>query len=174
MSCDRRLSSVLHGLLHMAESAGPLTSAELAHSMQTHPVVVRRVLGHLRQRGFVRSEKGHGGGWSIACDLASLTLRDVYEALGSPRLFAIQNKNEAPTCLIEQAVNASLDGSMRQAEAMLLESMGSVSLEHVAMDFHRRFEELGLGPYDAARRGPAPTQSRPTGAPADRKEETHD
>lgn len=155
MSRDRRLSSVLHGLLHLAESTGPVTSGALARSMQTHPVVVRRVLGHLRERGFVRSERGHGGGWSIACDPVSLTLRDIYEALGSPELFAIQNKNEAPTCLLEQAVNAALDGPMRQAEAMVLEEMARVSLADVATDFHRRFDGLGLGPYDAARRGPA-------------------
>ena len=139
----------------MSESPGPLTSGELARSMQTHPVVVRRVLGHLRERGFVRSEKGHGGGWSISGDLDSLTLRDIYEALGAPQLFAIQNKNETPTCLIEQAVNAALDGPMREAEAMLLERMGGVSLSNIAQDFHRRFEALGLGPYDAARGGPA-------------------
>src|SRR3546814_14210830 len=66
MKRDSRLSGVLHVLLHMAEAGGPLTSASLAKAMQTNPVVVRRILAGLREAGFVRSEKGHGGGWKIA------------------------------------------------------------------------------------------------------------
>ena len=62
----------------------------------------------LRDAGFVRSQKGHGGGWTIARDLALITLRDVYAALGSPALFALGNRTEAPGCLVEQAVNTAL------------------------------------------------------------------
>src|SRR3546814_14362527 len=83
MKRDSRLSGVLHVLLHMAEAGGPLTSASLAKAMQTNPVVVRRILAGLREAGFVRSEKGHGGGWTIARDLSAITMRDVYDAIGS-------------------------------------------------------------------------------------------
>ena len=159
MSRNRRLSSVLHGLIHLAETPGPPTSQELARAMQTHPVAVRRDLGRLRERGFVRSEKGHGGGWSIDCDLARVTLFDVYEALGSPQLFAMQNKNAEPRCLMEQVVNAALDSSFRQAEVLLLESMRNVSLASLIEDFRRRFEVLGLGPFDAMRHVPDRTRA---------------
>jgi DNA-binding IscR family transcriptional regulator len=47
--------------------------------MQTNPVVVRRIMAGLRDRGYVRSEKGHGGGWQIACDFGAVTLRDIYD-----------------------------------------------------------------------------------------------
>jgi hypothetical protein len=77
--------------------------------MTTNPVVVRRVMGGLREQGYVRSEKGHGGGWEIACDFNEVTLRDIYEALGEPVLLAMGNRTEMPGCLVEQAVNASLD-----------------------------------------------------------------
>jgi len=60
MSRDSRLSGVLHILLHMAERQGPVTSEALAKIMQTNPVVIRRTLAGLRERGYVRSEKGHG------------------------------------------------------------------------------------------------------------------
>ena len=43
----------------------------------------------LRELSLVRSEKGHGGGWTIAQDLTTATPRDVYEALGSPGIFAM-------------------------------------------------------------------------------------
>src|SRR3546814_19693317 len=68
------------------EAGGPLTSASLAKAMQTNPVVVRRILAGLREAGFVRSEKGHGGGWTIARGLSAITMRDVYDAIGRPHL----------------------------------------------------------------------------------------
>ncbi|AOO81760.1 RrF2 family transcriptional regulator [Bosea vaviloviae] len=138
MKRDSRLSGVLHVLLHMAEQDGPVTSDVLARAMGTNPVVVRRVMAGLREQGYVRSEKGHGGGWTIARDLAEITLRDIYDALGRPTLLAMGNRTEAPGCLVEQAVNAALDTAFRDAEALLLSRLGDVTLAALSADFHVR------------------------------------
>jgi len=138
MKRDGRLSGVLHVLLHMAEVQGPVTSQGMAKAMQTNPVVIRRIMAGLRDAGFVHSEKGHGGGWTIAIDLASITLRDVYFALGAPELFAMGNRTDAPDCLVEQAVNAALDDAFCKAEALLLERFGAVTLARLSADFHAR------------------------------------
>jgi Rrf2 family protein len=142
MKRDSRLSGVLHVLLHMAEHEEPSTSETLARAMQTNPVVIRRVLSGLREQGFVRSEKGHGGGWVLARDLGDITLRDVYDAIGAPTLFAIGNRTETPDCLVEQAVNAALADSFQQAEDMLLARFGDVTLQMLHADFHARFASL--------------------------------
>ncbi|MBB3910812.1 Rrf2 family transcriptional regulator [Sphingomonas desiccabilis] len=143
MRRDSRLSGVLHVLLHMAEQPAPVTSEALARAMGTNPVVIRRIMAGLRDRGYVRSGKGHGGGWTIACDLATVTLRDVYEALGRPELLAMGNRTEAPGCLVEQAVNAALGEAFDEAEALLLRRFGEVSLAALSADFHTRLAELG-------------------------------
>jgi DNA-binding IscR family transcriptional regulator len=135
MRRDSRLSSVLHVLLHMAEHDGPVTSEMLAKAMLTNPVVVRRVMAGLRDRGYVRSEKGHGGGWTLACDLSKLTLRDVYEAVGEPSLLAIGNRTESSGCLVEQTVNAALGRAFDEAEALLLSRFGAVTLAQLSADF---------------------------------------
>lgn len=137
------MSGVLHVLLHMAETGGPVTSEAMARAMQTNPVVVRRTMAGLRDMGFVRSEKGHGGGWTMARDLASITLRDVYTALGAPEPFALGHRTESPGCLVEQAVNAALDGAFRDAEALLLERFGEVTLAALSADFHARMVASG-------------------------------
>lgn len=138
MKRDSRLSGVLHLLLHMAEQDTPMTSEQLAKAMQTHAVVVRRILGGLREAGFVHSEKGHGGGWTIAGDLSAITMRDIYDAIGRPGLMAMGNRTEAPGCLVEQAVNAALDTSFRDAEALLLARFAQVTLAELSADFHAR------------------------------------
>ncbi len=125
-------------LLHMAEQDRPVTAEALAGAMQTNPVVVRRVMAGLRERGYVRSTRGHGGGWEIACDLAAVTLRDIYEALGEPTLLAMSHRTEAPGCLVEQAVNAALGATFREAEALLLARFGEVTLADLSSDFNAR------------------------------------
>jgi len=144
MRFDSRLSDALHVLLHMAELDGPVTSEALAKAMRTNPVVVRRTMAGLRERGYVRSEKGHGGGWRLARKLADITLRDIYAALGSPSLLAMGNRTRAPDCLVEQAVNASLSQAFNDAEEMLLARLEEVTLATLSADFHRRLAARGV------------------------------
>lgn len=130
----------------MAQHEGPATSEVLARSMETNPVVLRRVMAGLREHGYVRSEKGHGGGWTLACDLSTVTLRDIYTALGSPSLLAMGNRTEAPGCLVEAAVNAALDESFQEAEALLLARLGEVTLATLSADVRRRHARSARSP----------------------------
>lgn len=138
MKRDSRLSSVLHALLHMAEHEGSMTSEVLGLCLGTNPVVVRRTMGLLRDAGLVATARGHTGGWRISADLETVSLRRLHEALGEPAIFAIGNRNEAPECLVEQSVNAALEGAFAEAEALLLERFAEVSLADLARDFARR------------------------------------
>lgn len=138
MKRDSRLSGVLHVLLHMAEQPGPHTSEALATAMETNPVVIRRIMAGLREQGFLNSQKGHGGGWTIACDFSRTTLRDIYRALGEPQILAMGNRTDAPGCFVEQAVNAALAQAFDAAEAILLQRFGEVTLADLSADFHAR------------------------------------
>ncbi|WP_137933886.1 Rrf2 family transcriptional regulator [Mesorhizobium comanense] len=138
MNRDSRLSGVLHVLLHMAHHSAPVTSETLAKAMRTNPVVLRRIMGGLRDAGYVSSGKGHGGGWVLSRDLADVTLRDIYAALGSPALFALGNRTGNPQCLVEQAVNASLDQALDEAEQRLLDHLGTVTLAMLDADIQAR------------------------------------
>jgi DNA-binding IscR family transcriptional regulator len=141
MKHDSRLSTVLHALLHMAEHDGPMTSEVLGQCLGTNPVVVRRTMGLLREAGLVTSDRGHAGGWRISADLSTVTLRQLHEALGGPAIFALGNRHERPQCLVEQSVNAALDGAFAEAEALLLARFSEITLATLADDFARRHNE---------------------------------
>jgi Rrf2 family protein len=143
MKRNSQLSGVLHVLLHMAERDGPMTSDLLAKAMDTNPVVIRRIMAGLRDQGYVRSEKGHGGGWTLARDLSEVTLRDVYTAIGCPSLLAIGNRTESPGCLVEQEVNAALSHAFRDAEALLLSRLGGVTLASLSNALRGRLPRRG-------------------------------
>lgn len=131
----------------MAEQRGPVTSEVLAKAMDTNPVVIRRIMAGLRDQGYVRSEKGHGGGWTLARELSEVTLRDIYGALGCPSLLAIGNRTESPGCVVEQAVNAALDPAFQAAEALLLARLGEVTLAMLSADVHGRLPSLDDGSH---------------------------
>lgn len=144
MKRDSRLSSVLHALLHMAAFDRPMTSDALAQCMGTHPVVVRRTMAGLREAGIVSSEKGHHGGWVISADLSRITLRDIHEALGEPAIFAMGHRNDNPSCLVEQAVNARLGDAFDEAEELLMERFSGVTLAEIAKEFTARYPKERL------------------------------
>lgn len=150
MKRDSRLSSMLHLLLHMAHAGRPLTSEELARMLATNPVLVRRTLAGLRERGFVSSEKGHGGGWVVTRPLDTITLYDVYQALGEPELFAIGHRSAQPQCLVEQAVNGALSQTLAEAQAMVHARLREVSLAALSEGFNRRHP----GAHDGRIHGP--------------------
>ncbi len=141
MKKSSKFSDILHVLLHMADSNAPVTSETLAKAMRTNPVVVRRVMAGLRKQGFVQSEKGHGGGWSLSCDLKRVTLLDVYKAVESPTLLAMTNRIQDSECQIEKAVNTATQNAFDEAEALLLKKFQHVTLARllnlVKKDSHR-------------------------------------
>lgn len=140
MRNDTRLSRMLHVLIHMARHDRPATSDIIAQMLGTNPVVIRRTMALLKEKGYVRSEKGHRGGWTLAKPLADMTLLDIHEALGSSSLFAIGLSTDHPECLVEQAVNAALTEAFDAAQALLISRLGSVTLEQLAIDFEQRYQ----------------------------------
>jgi DNA-binding IscR family transcriptional regulator len=129
---------MLHVLLHMARHEGPMTSAAIAAMLGTNPVVVRRTMAGLREAGYVRSDKGHGGGWAIVADLETVSLLDIHRAVGGPRLFAIGNEHPNPDCAVEKVVNAAVEDALHEAEALLVARLGAVSLAELARGFDAR------------------------------------
>lgn len=140
MKRDSRLSMVLHALLHMADSEKPMTSAELSACMDTNPVVVRRVMAGLREVGIVSSEKGHGGGWTIAKNLERISLKHIYDALGTSPVLSLGVHVEHPGCMVEQAVNRALKESFREAEALLFQRFADVTLQQLVDDVRQHSE----------------------------------
>lgn len=135
MRTDSRLSRMLHALIHMHRADGPMTSETMAAMLGTNAVVVRRLLGGLRDAGYVQSEKGHGGGWTLAASLDAITLLDVYRAVGEPPLFSELVSDDHPECLVERAVNAHLSATLAEAEDALLARFAEVTLGSLARDF---------------------------------------
>lgn len=156
MPLDSRMSRTLHVLIHLDRHMQRATSETIGRMLNTNPVVVRRTMRGLRARGYVTSEKGHGGGWSLNCDLSTITLLDVYTAIGEPTLFAIGSAGGPATCLVEQAVDARMSKTLAEAEAMIRARFAAISVADLASEFEDR-----LAAAPAAERIALPELDRP-------------
>lgn len=153
MPTDSRLSRMLHVLIHMDHIGGPVTSETISRMLDTNPVVVRRTMAGLKAAGYLTSVKGHGGGWALARPLEQVTLRDIHEALGSPKVFAIGLADDDPRCLVERAVNAALSEAMAEAEQRLLTRFGEVTIAALSRDVATSRTALSLGAPDETAAG---------------------
>ena len=73
-----RVAVAVHVLAYMAwKRSEAVTSERIAASVNTNPVVVRRIVGALRNAGMVTVQPGVGGGATLAREPHDITLLDV-------------------------------------------------------------------------------------------------
>lgn len=95
-----KLSVGIHMMTIFALKPGEaLTSEFIACSVNTNPVVIRRLLGSLREAGIVESKTGVGGGWSLLMDPSHITLLDILRAVEPQNeIFALHRSEPNPEC----------------------------------------------------------------------------
>ena len=131
MKRNSRLSLALHTLSHMAGEPDRIqTSSEIADHAGTNPVVVRRVLGRLREAGLLTSEKGYAGGWRLARNPQSISLADVYLALDE-RLVASDEIKDTTACSVEHALHKRVSGVLEEIEQSLVQKLSETSISEV-------------------------------------------
>lgn len=133
MKKSSRLSLALHALVHLHKQPDDtMTSATLAQCLMTNPVVVRRVLGQLREAGLVLSSKGHEGGWRLARGADAISLFDVHAAMGENLLIRVGSDAGEKNCGIVRTVNTVMGEFLDDAEALLAARLKRVSLATLA------------------------------------------
>jgi Rrf2 family protein len=125
-----RFAVAVHVLALLALERRECTSAYIASSVNTHPVVVRRILGRLHRAGFVVGHTGPGGGFALLKDPRAITLAAVHRAVESNTLIAL-HEGPNPKCPVGKHVGTVLAGVSRRAERAMLDSLASSTLASV-------------------------------------------
>ncbi len=120
----------------------PATSEELARSVGTNPVVVRRVLGKLQRAGLVTNKRGAGGGTRLATPTAAINLRLVYEAVRDADATLLRrHSGVGDACDVAPTIKVYLDELYADAELALLERLEQVSMDEMFAEIQRRLGE---------------------------------
>ena len=135
MAANSRLTIAVHALawLALAQRRGrrQLTSDQVAASVNTNPVMIRRSLGELRRAGLVSVRRGAGPGWTLARRPEDITLLDVYEAVEPRPLFALHHAEPNLDCPVGRGIRPALHGVYAGAEQALRAGLGGTSIADV-------------------------------------------
>ena len=138
MAANSRLTIAVHALAWraLAQRRGrqQLTSDQVAASVNTNPVIVRRSLGELRRAGLVSVRRGAGPGWTLARRPEDITLLEVYEAVEPRPLFALHHAEPNLECPVGRGIRPALDGVYADAEQALRAELGGTSIADVLHD----------------------------------------
>jgi Rrf2 family protein len=112
----------------------PVTSEQIASSVNTNPVVVRRMLGLLQQGGLVRSLRGAHAGWLLAKAPETITLLDVYHAVENEPLFGLHVSTPNQACPIGSGIQPALRKAYGEIELKLRQHLSEITVEQVLAD----------------------------------------
>ena len=135
MAANSRLTIAAHALawLALAQQQGRdrLTSHQVAASVNTNPVIIRRSLGDLRRAGLVRVRRGAEAGWSLARRPEDIAMLTVYDAVTPEPLFAMHHTEPNLQCPVGRGIQPALRGVYHGAEQALREELARMSIADV-------------------------------------------
>ena len=138
MSANSRLTIAAHALAwighYQRQGHEVATSEQIATSANTNPVVIRRLLGELRRAGLVRSRRGAGAGWSLARELGTITLLDVYDAVEPGPLFALHRTVPDQGCVVGHGIRPAMQAIYAGIEERLRAELARVTMEDALRD----------------------------------------
>lgn len=139
MFANSHFALATHVLVSLAlHDASPLTSAELARSVNTNPAFLRTLLGRLRQAGLIDVALGKGGGASLARPAARLTLADVYRAVERRPPARLHRCEPSRRCLVGRNILPVLQGVVRDVESAALGRLAATTVARLAEEVRRR------------------------------------
>jgi Rrf2 family protein len=117
MSLNSRYSVAVHTLLLLQDPDGDwVTSEWIAGSVNTNPVVIRRILARLVGSGLVEGRKGAAGGYRLLRPAREVTLWDAYEAMREEGPFGLHAAEPNPGCPIGRNIQRELVRVYAEAE----------------------------------------------------------
>ena len=134
MTASSRFAVATHIMTLLAQQAEPATSEYVASSVNTNPVVIRRIMGALREAGLVSSQGGNGGGWRLVGDADRITLRDVYRAVEDEALFALHHRQPNPECPVGRTIQLAFTERLNAATTALEAELARTTIAEMLRD----------------------------------------
>lgn len=140
MSISSRFAVGIHILTLLEVNNGGVNSSEfIAGSVNTNPVVIRKIMGMLKNAGLVNVRPGIAGA-ELAKDLSDITLFDVYKAVNvvqEKELFSIHEKPN-PDCPVGRNIQNTIGPLFSIAQSALEKALGNVTIEDVVRDISEK------------------------------------
>lgn len=132
MSDSQRFPVAAHALAYLAHNhaygpEGALSSAELAASIPTNPVVIRRVTAMLARAGLIATRPGANGGAWLKRPAAEIGLGEVLKAVNGCAHLGLPPPG-AKNCPVGQKIPKAVGAAIDAANAAATEALAKVSV----------------------------------------------
>jgi len=130
MQANSRFTIAIHICLYLKHKDKYLVSSqEIASSVNTNPVVIRRLIRYLREAGIIGSVAGAKGGFYLKSNPASVTLWEIYLSIRDGDLFFMRKRNEE--CPVGYNLCDIIDDVFKDAEYSMEKVLGKVTIKNL-------------------------------------------
>jgi Rrf2 family protein len=148
MSTSSRFAVAVHILTLMAWSdEEPLKSEQVAESVNTNPVVIRRLLCELSEAKLVVSQTGSLGGSRLGRKPGEITLLDVYRAVECPGVFSLHRQPPSRNCPVGVNIETVLGSVFSEADTAVERVLAGINIR----DLVTRLKPTGVASRKHAR-----------------------
>ena len=132
MSDSQRFPVAVHALVYLAHKDATaaeraVSSAALAASVPTNPVVVRRVTAMLAKAGLIETRAGAGGGAWLAKGTDAITLDRVLRAVNGCAHLGCPPPG-ADGCPVSQSIPRAVSAAIKAADQAAAERLAKISV----------------------------------------------
>lgn len=118
-----------------------VTSNILANSIGVNPVIVRNVMGNLKEAGLISVSQGKSG-ISLTKTPDQITFYDIYKAVDSVKdegLFHF-HENPNPECPIGRNIHKAMDSKLKRVQQCMEDEMRKITLADVMTDIQNELK----------------------------------
>ncbi|WP_440111318.1 Rrf2 family transcriptional regulator [Paenibacillus sp. QZ-Y1] len=127
-----RFSIAVHTLSLIAVAPNECTGDFIAQSVNTNPVIIRRIMSKLKQASLIDVRSGVGGAFLLK-EPSDITLLDVYHALEvveDGQLFNF-HKHPNPNCPVGSMIEQSLRAELIEAQLAMEGRLKRVTIQQM-------------------------------------------
>jgi len=132
----------VHVLAVLAYKQGDrVTSSYLAASVNTNPVIIRRLLLTLQKAKLVDTSKGAGSGSRLERSPTRISLAEVYNAVEEEDAFTMPRRAPNKGCPVGQCIQDELERVFSSAENAMIEQLGRKTVADIVNSVRARCEK---------------------------------
>ncbi len=126
---NQQFTFAVHIMTALGFSEEVMDSQTLAESVNTNPVVVRRLLLALRRAQLVETYTGKNGGARLLKKPAQISLLQIYDAVQPRPLIAISERKASRRCRVSCQMKQIMSGVASGAEEAVRRHLRAITLQ---------------------------------------------
>ncbi|CAH2713444.1 Putative HTH-type transcriptional regulator YwnA [Neobacillus rhizosphaerae] len=130
---NSRFAVAIH-ILSLASFQPRATSDFIASSVNTNPVVIRRISSMLKKAGLLTSQAGVPG-VNLTKDPIDITLLEIYKAVqGKDETTFAMHEDPNPDCVVGRNIQATLENKFMCAQSAMENELARQTLDDILHD----------------------------------------